>query len=140
MNCFICGGPLKTPASIVKGAGPVCLKKYALQMDNDLFKTDAVDIAFDAAAGDIICRRDALGTKHFNFKQHEALHSPSGMEWGYGGSGPSDFAFNALLLFVDRERALTLHQDFKREFVVRLPEAGGTISGASIREWISSKN
>ncbi len=45
-------------------------------------------------------------------------HSPTGFEWGYGGSGPAQLAL-ALLLDAtgDPETALRLHQDFKRAVV-----------------------
>ncbi|MDI6872650.1 MAG: hypothetical protein QME79_15120, partial [Bacillota bacterium] len=64
------------------------------------------------------------------------LHSPTGMEWGYGGSGPADFALNILALFVSREKAMALHQEFKWAFVARLPEQGGTIRRADILAWL----
>ena len=47
------------------------------------------------------------------FVQALVKHSPTGMEWGYGGSGPADLALNILALFVDPREAARLHQDFK---------------------------
>lgn len=48
-------------------------------------------------------------------------HSPSGFCWGYEGSGPAQLSL-ALLLDVlgDKERAVRLHQRFKRRVVARL--------------------
>ncbi len=76
-------------------------------------------------------------------------HSPSGFEWGYGGSGPADLALNILNLFeppgTDGEEpeacfdgeasrtALVLHQEFKEDFLAGLPDGGGTIPGSEIR-------
>ncbi len=49
-------------------------------------------------------------------------HSPSGFEWGYGGSGPAQLA---LALLADHlgndEEAVRLHQDFKHAVVAALP-------------------
>ena len=60
--------------------------------------------------------------------RHVKYHSPSGLSWGYQGSGPADLALS-LLCDVLGERpsekqiyhgdckAYPHHQDFKREFV-----------------------
>lgn len=71
-----------------------------------------------------------------NVEQRYIFHSPDGFEWGYGGSGPADFALNILVLFVDISTAFWLHQNFKWEFVARLPTEGGDIPGEKILEWI----
>lgn len=74
----------------------------------------------------------------FNYVQHVRYHSPTGMEWGYGGSGPADAALNALLLFVGGREALRLHQYFKEDLSPGLPHEGGTIAEGTIREWIEA--
>jgi hypothetical protein len=50
-------------------------------------------------------------------------HSPTGFCWGYAGSGPAQLALAILLdhLNNDRERALSLYQDFKFKVIARLP-------------------
>jgi hypothetical protein len=96
--------------------------------------------------------------RHFNISQIVVLHSPTGFEWGYAGSGPADFALNILELYARRflhmepdmqagrgpEGVCTgfawhYHQDFKNEFVAALPEPGGTIKGDDIRAWINAR-
>lgn len=49
-------------------------------------------------------------------------HSPTGFEWGYGGSGPAQLAL-ALIADAtgDGELALAVYQDFKTEIVAELP-------------------
>ena len=49
-------------------------------------------------------------------------HSPTGFEWGYGGSGPAQLAL-ALLAHAlkDDGRALRLHQPFKWRVIAPLP-------------------
>jgi hypothetical protein len=82
-------------------------------------------------------------------------HSPTGFEWGYGGSGPADLALN-ILECVLREMgyagpqmkcysgvcfklAYALHQDFKWEVVARLDEGGGVVYYEDVVEWIRNK-
>lgn len=61
-------------------------------------------------------------------------HSPSGLNWAYGGSGPAQLAL-ALLADVldDDERALALYQDFKWSVVLHLDNAGWTLTDAEVR-------
>jgi hypothetical protein len=48
-------------------------------------------------------------------------HSPSGFEWGYGGSGPAQLALAILAdALGDDERAVRLHQQFKFAVIARL--------------------
>jgi hypothetical protein len=49
-------------------------------------------------------------------------HSPTGFEWGYGGSGPAQTALALLAdALGDDGRALRLHQDFKWRVIGPLP-------------------
>ncbi len=50
-------------------------------------------------------------------------HSPTGFCWGYSGSGPAQLSLAILLDYFDgdRERALSLYQDFKFEVISNLP-------------------
>jgi len=64
-------------------------------------------------------------------------HSPDGFEWGYGGSGPSQTALAILLDAINNnETAFSLHQAFKMEFIVGLPDEGGEIYLGVILDWI----
>lgn len=64
-------------------------------------------------------------------------HSPSGFEWGYGGSGPAQLA---LALVSDHlandEEALALYQDFKRVVVSRLPFRGWGLTSSQMDAWL----
>jgi hypothetical protein len=52
-------------------------------------------------------------------------HSPSGFEWGYGGSGPAQLALALLLDYTgDEAFALDHYQAFKTEVVSQLDCAG----------------
>lgn len=66
-------------------------------------------------------------------------HSPTGFEWGYGGSGPADLALNILNLFVGSTTAYLLYQDFKADKIATMPSEGGELSSDEIRTWITGK-
>lgn len=76
---------------------------------------------------------------HTNVPHRYVFHSPTGFEWGYGGSGPADLAFNILAMFVDKEYAFKYHQQFKWDFVAKIPREGGTISGLDIICWLYAR-
>jgi len=83
-------------------------------------------------------------------------HSPTGFEWGYEGNGPADLALNILEAILRKMRyggghqglvdcfqgkcfslAFALHQDFKREFIDKIPDEGGVIYYPAIVAWIN---
>lgn len=65
--------------------------------------------------------------------------SPDGFEWGYGGSGPFCSAHSILNAHLNLEHgedaSLAEAQDFKWDFIAKLPEAGGIITCKEIRAW-----
>lgn len=85
--------------------------------------------------------------------------SPYGYEWGYEGSGPSDLALNILVNVLPilgfranqpHERlkcyhndcsylAWRLHQDFKRDFIAKVPYEGGEIALSAILVWLGEE-
>lgn len=48
-------------------------------------------------------------------------HSPDGFNWGYGGSGPAQLALAILLKYMSPEEAIIHYQDFKWNWVAKLP-------------------
>jgi Family of unknown function (DUF6166) len=66
-------------------------------------------------------------------------HSPTGFEWGYGGSGPAQLAL-ALLAHAtgDGELAVRLHQDFKWAVIGRLPQYHWSLRKETILEWVAN--
>lgn len=62
-------------------------------------------------------------------------HSPTGFEWGYGGSGPAQLALALLAdCLGDDEEAIGQHQDFKSLCVAQLAYAAWTLTDADIRD------
>lgn len=105
--------------------------------------------------GEVICRRigDIGTTALTNVPRTCIHHSPSGHEWGYGGSGPSDLALDILNWFYppgqSKEKqvvchngyssrlAWDLHQEFKQEFITQIPREGGIIKADDIHQWLT---
>jgi len=62
-------------------------------------------------------------------------HSPTGFEWGYGGSGPAQLALAIIADHLsDDHDALNLYQDFKRTVVASLPNHGWTLTSRQIQQ------
>lgn len=105
--------------------------------------------------GEVVCRRigDIGTTALTNVPRSCIHHSPSGHEWGYSGSGPSDLALDILNWFYPPGRskenqvvchngyssrsAWDLHQEFKQEFIAQIPREGGIIKADNIRQWLT---
>jgi len=68
-----------------------------------------------------------------------ANHSPSGLSWGYGGSGPAQLALAILCDAVGEERAKPLYQDFKWTKIAGLKQGvGWTMSHADVLAWVEA--
>src|SRR5437867_3890573 len=65
-------------------------------------------------------------------------HSPSGFEWGYGGSGPAQLALAILADCVGDVPALCHYQKFKGNVIALLPYKGWTITDDQVREALAS--
>lgn len=55
-------------------------------------------------------------------------HSPNGFSWGYEGSGPAQLALAVLLEFVSEDKAVELHQEFKRDVIAALVQDNFQVS------------
>ena len=87
---------------------------------------------------DVVCSRNASGEVSTNVPRSIVRHSPDGFEWGYGGSGPADFALNILVAFIGQSAADNLYQKFKWEFIATLPREGDVIRREDILNWIEA--
>ena len=64
-------------------------------------------------------------------------HSPTGFEWGYGGSGPSQLSLALLADFTqDDAYACARYQDLKWDVVCELPAQGWEITGDALQDWV----
>lgn len=67
-------------------------------------------------------------------------HSPTGLSWGYAGSGPAQCALAILCHAVGAERAVPLYQEFKRDVIGGLPQGEGwEMPRAAVLAWAASR-
>ena len=60
-------------------------------------------------------------------------HSPTGFEWGYGGSGPAQLALALLADHLgDDRQALDMYQRFKWTLIAELPRKRWTLTSREI--------
>lgn len=99
----------------------------------------------DEQSGDVCCTvRDTLSGEEYQLTPEASLrvvnHSPTGFEFGYGGSGPAQLALAILLDILntepENELAIHLHQRFKVKFIA--PQDGDFFGlfEDDIRKWI----
>lgn len=71
----------------------------------------------------VVVQRDGRRATPLRARLDLDNHSPTGLEWGYPGSGPAQLAL-ALLADVlgDDELAVHLHQRFKWAVIAKLPQ------------------
>lgn len=77
-----------------------------------------------ALKGEISTRTVYLDGQYLSPKKSQKIynHSPDGFAWGYSGSGPAQLALAILLELTDKETALRIHQEFKRQLIAGLPQ------------------
>lgn len=109
---------------------------------------------FNPIEDGIILKRDEKGT-WTNIPHVVTHHSPSGYEWGYGGSGPADLALNIVEIILNKigyqgeevqcfrgscwDLSWRLHQEFKRIFIAPAPREGCIIPYQIALSWIQEQ-
>lgn len=86
----------------------------------------------DTSCDTVVTVIDGANTKPLPWRLDLFNHSRTGLNWGYGGSGPAQLAL-ALLADVlgSDEMAVRLHQHFKNQVVARLADSW-TLDAAEI--------
>lgn len=155
MKCRICSRPLKNPKWVKIGIGPICASRQAIAEAEDGEQPVLLNAGALEEVG-LICERRSDGRLAANIPQAFKWHSPTGFECGYGGSGPADLALNVLAFLVPLGKdgaegwkiwdgqmvsatAGLLHQDFKDDFIARMPKNGGSVPISAIRAWLDLK-
>lgn len=164
-RCKRCRRPLKNPVARALGYGKICAGFMGLAFGapalpkvagaTDVEPGQLVKAPTEPNCMDVVLRRAAEGEPFTNVPHTVIWHSPTGFEWGYGGSGPADLALNILNQFVppgvdldEPEKcfagecsrfAAANHQDFKFQFIASMPKEGGTIKAEVIKEWIYAR-
>lgn len=152
-HCENCGRALTDPVSVARGIGPICWGKGL--GNNDMNRQDDFETRFidkDVETYGVILERDENGTAT-NIPSLVTHHSPTGFEWGYGGSGPADLALNICELALRKmahdgptiecwdgrecfAAAWQMHQDFKYEFIAGIDRTGGSFSWRQVTAWV----
>lgn len=65
-------------------------------------------------------------------------HSPTGFEWGYGGSGPAQLALALLLDYYGADAAQQTYHFFKSQVVARMPAGEWELTGSEIQFWMQT--
>lgn len=81
---------------------------------------------------------DVIVTVNDKSLKHQVYHSPTGFNWGYLGSGPSDLARSILWDFLEKEPTRELYMSFKEEFVSGWLDKW-QVTSAEIKAWIIKK-
>lgn len=137
-RCRKCNRVLTNPVAVAEGIGPVCKQKSGLTNPRSKQTSDDHDeiVPYDGGAF-WIERKTAPTVTEFpgvrgtfetdqmhtasgiktNVPRQIYSHSPAGYNFGYGGSGPADWALNVCLLLVHADDAYQHHQNFKWQFV-----------------------
>lgn len=154
MYCGICGRPLSQTQSVVRGIGPVCWANIRAREAARADHEDAVLLDL-IGNGSIVLRRRQPNVSGIatNIPQLHKHHSPSGYEWGYYGSGPSDLALNIAARVAPLQPALgrvklwdgtevsdlamAMHQPLKEKFIGPLDRDAEeiVIAGSLIDDW-----
>jgi hypothetical protein len=108
----------------------------------------------DPLVAGVTCWRAPDGTALSSLPQRHVHYAPTGIDWGFGGSGPADLALNVLACFLPlapdatgvvlrdgssvSAAAWVWHQECKYDLIAPLPRAGGHLPAATIRAWIST--
>ena len=102
---------------------------------------------FRTPLGTVVQTRGRSGTW---YKLHHVIqHSPTGLEWGYGGSGPMDLATSILLHWLGHRRIspdLMIHsvpvsvlcQRFKWDVVAKLQSDRWKLTDNQLSQWLAN--
>jgi hypothetical protein len=160
-KCRRCKRALSNPQAMKIGFGKVCAKKAGVTgLDPENVEASAGEVVLVPQVSqpfdrDVHVHRHKNGEALSNVPHTVIWHSPTGFEFGYGGSGPADLALNILNAFVppgtDGEEpvecyksvcsgtAARLHQQFKSDYIAMMPKTGGVILASQIKGWLRLK-
>ena len=86
----------------------------------------------------VVTVSDAHGTRPLHPRLDLRDHSPTGFEWGYGGSGPAQLALALLADLLGDAAAERRYHDFKFAVVARLPYTSWKLMGSDVRRVLAS--
>lgn len=104
---------------------------FTLASNNESFNVDC-----------IVMRIDGTGHEEpIELRLNEVNHSPTGHNWGYGGSGPAQLAYCLLReCGLTQPQAAAIYQDFKRDVVSTFDQDKGfEITKDAIMKWVAAR-
>jgi len=118
-TCRRCHRVLKREPWRSKGIGRICERKMQIDAERVKQNDDGCDEIVPYDGGDFWIERlnFSEGGCRTNVQRRVYKHSPTGFNFGYGGSGPADFALNLLMMVTNEHTAQRVYQDFKWRFV-----------------------
>ena len=149
-ECKRCGRPLKALESRKVGFGTVCLRKVRSEQageqtgqaplnPNIVIQTSIRNGYAGARGPDGSVKVVAIRDGRQYPLRHLVHHSPTGMEWGYHGSGPADLARSIIGDVMGTEKPRPdIYQVFKLEFVSGWGDRW-EISREDVEEWLRKK-
>jgi hypothetical protein len=78
---------------------------------------------------------DGQNLRNLPMYLNEVNHSPTGFEWGYGGSGPAQLAYAILRWYSSHIFAQRHYQQFKWDVVAMFPREGFVLEDEEIKKW-----
>lgn len=153
--CSRCGRRLTDPVSVERGMGQVCASKSAAQAHGHENETNVRHVDTPIALG-VVLRRDKQGNIHTNAPHLVRHHSPTGLEFGYAGSGPADLSLNIIEAVLRQtgysgekteplwdgnrvfQLAWNLHQAFKFDVIAPLQGDEHIIDYPAIQSWLEA--
>lgn len=160
-SCVRCKRPLKNPRWQAIGYGPVCARRAGISVTRarpsrasritaalvtgPTLGDDQLTYPSAGPQQDVVLRLirtnpDERGIVETNVPVLlPVLHSPTGLSWGYLGSGCAELARQILAAYglpvVEIDRC---YQSFKEDLIAPLPEEGGVIPAQVIKDWITA--
>ena len=140
-KCYKCGPMLANEPWVSMRIGRICAGRMGVEPPREI-KERAEKMADPKlprrkmGVFDIHLERDSSGYATANVPHAIVRHSPSGFEWGHGGSGSADLALNILAPMIGQEAAERYYQQFKWDVISRMPIQGGVIEEGAIGAWL----
>ena len=107
-------------------------------IEEESIRLGTYELTRDRHTGDCSILKD--GFEPLDPRLNLVNYSPTGFEWGYGGSGPAQTAL-ALLADALENLAVRLHQDLKWELVAHLDRRheSWTLQEEAVLSWVARK-
>lgn len=85
---------------------------------------------------DVVLYRSIDGTARATVA-HTPVHSPTGIDWGRFGAGPTDLALAVLTAVAGADAAERHSAAFADDVIARVPYAGGVLRAARVCDWLA---